>query len=196
VFIWRAGEQAGTVAIGHVQELPVERRAVRYPEALGGDWWTGSPPPEIKVVGIALEERRLSPEEGMLTRTILKAHPLIGQHRIIRAPQGTVFRLSAEESAALEHLWGTVAVTAFPSPLYAALEGTLQLRMHHFRERSRKLVTEKKDQFKRAHGRLHCEVCRLAFDEVYPSFLGSDFIEVHHTKPLSAASGVVGTGSV
>jgi|SRR5262245_28360025 len=81
VFIWRAGEQAGAVAIGRVQELPVARHSVRYPEALGDDLWvsTPSPPPEV-VLGMAIEEFRGTPEEGMLTRTALQAHPLMGKH--------------------------------------------------------------------------------------------------------------------
>jgi hypothetical protein len=194
VFIWRAGTQAGAVAIGRVQELPVARASVRYPEALGDDLWvaTLSPPSEI-TVGVAIEEVRLTPEEGMLTRDALKEHPLINQHRIIRAPRSSIFRLSVEESAELEHLWGTVAVEDVSSPLPSALEGRVQLRMHHRRERSRKLIEQKKAQFKSAHGRLRCEVCGLSFAEVYPSCLGSDFIEVHHTKPLGTASEVVCT---
>jgi HNH endonuclease len=194
VFIWRAGEQAGAVAIGRVQELPVARHSVRCPEALGDDLWVSTPSPLPKVViGIAIEEVCLTPEEGMLTRTALQKHPLMGKHRIIRAPQGTVFHLSTEEGTVLEHLWGTVAGVDISSPLPSALEGTLQLRLHHRRERSRTLIEQKKAHFKRAHGRLRCEVCRLSFAEVYPSFLGVDFIEVHHIVPLNATSGVVRT---
>jgi hypothetical protein len=194
VFIWRAGEQAGAVAIGRVQELPVARHSVRYPEALGDDLWvsTASPLPEVEV-GIVIEEVRLTPEEGMLTRSALQEHPLMGKHRIIRTPQGTVFRLSAEEETVLEQLWGIVTVVDVSSLLPSALEGTWQLRLHHRRERSRKLIEQKKAHFKRAHGWLCCEVCHLSFEEVYPSFLGTDFIEVHHIVPLSAASGVVRT---
>jgi len=194
MFIWRAGEQAGAVAIGRVRELPVARHSVRYPEALGDDLWvsTPSPPPEV-VIGVAIEEFRQTPEEGMLTRSALQEHPLMGKHRIIRTPQGTVFRLSAEEGAVLEHLWGTVAGVDISSPPPSALEGTWQLRLHHHRERSRTLIEQKKAHFKSAHGRLRCEVCHLSFEEVYPSFLGTDFIEVHHIVPLSATSGVIRT---
>src|SRR5262245_58712141 len=72
VFIWRAGEQAGAVAIGRVQELPVARHSVRHPEALGDDLWASTPsPPPAVVIGIAIEEVRLTPEQGMLTRTAL-----------------------------------------------------------------------------------------------------------------------------
>src|SRR5712691_6348321 len=194
VFIWRAGEQAGAVAIGRVQELPVARHSVRYPEALGDDLWESTPSTPLEVqVGITIEEVRLSPEEGMLTRSALKEHLLLSKHRIIRAPQGTVFHLSTEEGTVLEHLWGAVAGVDTSSAVPSALEGTWQLRLHHRRERSRKLIEQKKAHFQRAHGQLRCEVCRLSFAEVYPSFLGADFIEVHHIVPLSATSGVVRT---
>ena len=93
----------------------------------------------------------------------------------------------------LEYLWGIGTVIDASSPLPSALEGTWQLRLHHRRERSRKLFEQKKEHFKRVHGRLRCEVCHLSFEEVYPSFLGTDFIEVHHIVPLSAAAGVVRT---
>ena len=194
MFIWRAGAQAGAVAIGRVQELPVARHSVRYPEALGDDLWvsTASPLPEVEV-GIGIEEVRLTPDEGMLTRSALKEHPLMGKHRIIRTPQGTVFRLSVEEGTVLEYLWGIGTVIDASSPLPSALEGTWQLKLHHRRERSRKLIEQKKEHFKRAHGRLRCEVCQLSFEEVYPSFLGTDFIEVHHIVPLTATSGVIRT---
>src|SRR5215471_17915588 len=146
------GEQAGAVAIGRVQELPVARHSVRYPEALGDDLWvsTPSPPPEV-VLGMAIEEFRGTPEEGMLTRSALKEHSLMGKHRIIRTPQGTVFRLSAEEGTVLESLWGIGTVMDASSLLPSALEGTWQLRLHHRRERSRTLIEQKKAHFKRAH---------------------------------------------
>jgi len=135
----------------------------------------------------------LTPDEGMLTRSALKEHPLIGKHRIIRTPQGTVFRLNTEEETVLESLWGIGTVMDASSPLPSALEGIVQLRLHHRRERSRKLIEQKKAHFKRAHGRLRCEICHLSFEEVYPSFLGTDCMEVHHIVPLSAAAGVVRT---
>ena len=37
VFIWRAGAQAGVVAVGRVTELPIAARSVAHREALGTD---------------------------------------------------------------------------------------------------------------------------------------------------------------
>src|SRR5262245_30589110 len=53
-----------------VQETPVVRHSVQHPEALGDDLWVSPPsPPPAVVIGIAIEEVRLTPEEGMLTRS-------------------------------------------------------------------------------------------------------------------------------
>ncbi len=35
VFLWRAGDAAGAVAIGRIRELPTARSSVAHPEALG-----------------------------------------------------------------------------------------------------------------------------------------------------------------
>src|SRR5262249_53399738 len=81
VFIWRVGEQAGAVAVGRVQELPVARHSVRYPEALGDLLRVSTPtPPADVVVGLSIEHCRGAAGEVVLTRTALQAHPLMGKH--------------------------------------------------------------------------------------------------------------------
>ena len=39
VFLWRAGDAAGVVAVGRIRELPTARSAVARPEALADDLW-------------------------------------------------------------------------------------------------------------------------------------------------------------
>lgn len=185
VFIWRAGKDAGVVACGVVKELPVPRNNVKTPEALGEGFWVSQidEPSEIKV-GIELQDVRLSNEEDMLERDIVKTHPILGKSRIITNPIGTVFRLNSEEEKILGDLWqGSFAVVK--DVQYSAMEGGLQLKSHYCRERSRKLISLKKEQYKRSHGVLRCEICGLSFVEIYPESLGEDFIEVHHKTPLS-----------
>lgn len=63
-------------------------------------------------------------------------------------------------------------------------EGKLRLQAHYRRERSTKLVSLAKQQFKTKHGRLFCEVCRFDFSLFYGD-IGADFIEAHHREPLS-----------
>ncbi len=193
VFIWKAGEQSGVIAMGSVKELPVPRSEVKKPNALGDDLWVRQQdePSEIKV-GIEIEEVKLTPEEGMLERKSLKTHPVISKNRIITKPVGTVFRLSSEEEHILGILW-KANYAGDNNISYSATEGVLQLKSHYRRERSRKLIALKKEQHKKERGLLRCEICGLSFVEIYPKSLGEDFIEVHHKTPLSQVESVVRT---
>lgn len=65
---------------------------------------------------------------------------------------------------------------------YEGEEGGVIIRLHRRYERDRRLITEKKVAAK-AIGKLSCEVCEFDFADRYGA-LGSDFIEVHHTKPV------------
>jgi hypothetical protein len=64
------------------------------------------------------------------------------------------------------------------------LEGKRRLVQHITIERNSRLIKEAKENFKRIHGRLFCEVCNLDFEKVYGE-LGQDYIEGHHKVPLS-----------
>ena len=63
-------------------------------------------------------------------------------------------------------------------------EGQVLSRMHRYRERDRKLVTKKKEKFLSENTKLHCEACGFDFGQRYGE-RGADFIECHHTKPVS-----------
>lgn len=63
-------------------------------------------------------------------------------------------------------------------------EGKQKLRTHLQRERNPKLIREAKKRFKAKNKRLFCEVCGFDFQEKYGE-IGDDFIEGHHTKPVS-----------
>lgn len=64
-----------------------------------------------------------------------------------------------------------------------ASEGRLLTRIHLTRERSRKLVENRKKKALKEHGLLACEVCGFNFEAEYGEH-GKGFIECHHTKPL------------
>ncbi len=65
-----------------------------------------------------------------------------------------------------------------------APEGRIATRVHMVRERNQGLVKRKKQRELKKTGRLVCEVCRFDFAERYGE-RGKEFIECHHTKPLS-----------
>ena len=106
-FIWRAlGDgQRGIIATGIVAETPRLYSATtlsqfKHPhrvgigeEAASSTWKTG-----ISISGV-----RLTVEEGMLTAKMLEfARPDL---HILRMPQGTVYRLDAEQCRKIEELW-------------------------------------------------------------------------------------------
>lgn len=64
-----------------------------------------------------------------------------------------------------------------------AEEGRVLARVHMRRERSRKLVNDKKQQVLKEKGKLECEACGFDFGVFYGK-RGEGFIEVHHTVPL------------
>jgi hypothetical protein len=100
--------------------------------------------------------------------------------------------------ALLEGLWATrVRVkdpadpsTVLPLPSLepddqAFPEGSVVQRTHLARERNRALVARAKQRFKELHGgRVFCQVCGFDFAACYGP-LGADYIEAHHTVPVS-----------
>ncbi|NEQ96998.1 MAG: hypothetical protein F6K30_09770 [Cyanothece sp. SIO2G6] len=63
-------------------------------------------------------------------------------------------------------------------------EGKIAYREHRRRERNRKLVKKAKQARKSRDGYLRCEVCNFDFHKAYGD-VGEDYIECHHTKPVS-----------
>ena len=68
--------------------------------------------------------------------------------------------------------------------LAESAEGRVVTVLHRRRERNRKLVEGRKRKALKETGELRCEGCGMTFSERYGSH-GADFIEVHHTKPVS-----------
>jgi 5-methylcytosine-specific restriction protein A len=65
-----------------------------------------------------------------------------------------------------------------------ASEGKVITRIHQTYERDTKLVRKKKERVLREKGKLLCEACGFDFQECYGD-RGKNFIECHHTKPVS-----------
>ncbi len=63
-------------------------------------------------------------------------------------------------------------------------EGKLVERKHKSRERNSKLITEVKSDFLKKYKRLYCTVCDFDFERNYGK-RGREFIEAHHTIPVS-----------
>jgi hypothetical protein len=59
-------------------------------------------------------------------------------------------------------------------------EGTPKMRSHVRRERGSGLAAAKRDEFRRVHGRLFCELCKMDPVKEYGDPIGEACIEVHH----------------
>jgi hypothetical protein len=189
-FIWRAGDESGAVAIGTVIELPTPANKVKHPEALGDDLWLAEKPdPSEHKTGIRIDELRISPSE-MVPRGLVKAEPLLATTALIKMPNGTVFRLSAKETQALERLWGYSSALTEAA---ASTEGERKLMAHFVRERSPRLRADKLTAFRTEHGHLRCEICRHSEVGVYPSSFSDKMFEVHHRVPLAHTTAPVRT---
>ena len=70
------------------------------------------------------------------------------------------------------------------------VEGYKRLVPHLRRERGSGLARAKKRAFKRSHGRLFCEKCKLDPEAVYGVEIGEAYIEVHHILPLGTDQNV------
>ena len=183
VYLWRAGSDAGIVAIGKVAEAttPVDR--IKYPEVLANDLWARPAEDSHSVkVGIVLHEKRLTQEEAMIARESFLANPTLAGANIIRMPRPTVHKLTAEQAMAVAHLWATQNFNDAPGD---DEEGHRRLRKHYYRERSGKLPARKKAEYLRTHANLACEVCGFQFPDKYPKELADGYIEVHHVVPLA-----------
>lgn len=67
-------------------------------------------------------------------------------------------------------------------------EGKRRLRKHIYRERNQSVIRKAKEKFKEKNdGKVYCEVCDFDFYEIYGK-IGEDFIEGHHTIPVSELS--------
>lgn len=63
-------------------------------------------------------------------------------------------------------------------------EGKKKLSYHICRERNYKVIKLAKEKYKKQNGKLICEICGFDFEEEYGD-IGKDFIEGHHTIPVS-----------
>jgi predicted HNH restriction endonuclease len=64
-----------------------------------------------------------------------------------------------------------------------AEEGRMVTRLHTYRERDRRIVTDAKKAFLKKHSRLFCQCCGFDFSKRYGA-AGEGIIDVHHTKPV------------
>jgi hypothetical protein len=174
-----------------VVEKPAPAHTVKHPQALGDDLWVANEASSSEFkTGIQLSEILLSADDGMVTRGTAKDDSVLAASTIMKVPNGTVFRLSGGELAALVRLWRAPVAAAQTA---GTTEGQRQLRAHYTRERSSRLRRDKLSVFRQEHGSLYCEICGFSASAHHPEPFTERAYEVHHKSPLSAAAAPVRT---
>ena len=189
--LWRAGKDAGMIAIGEIVEAPTSASSIKFPELLGQRFWASD---EMDVndikVGIAISEIRLVADERSVSRQHFKTDTVVSKHRIITNPTGTVFQVEDTIANTMFSAWnnsgdsGAETDELTPSKVTDS-EGKYRYVLHKRRERSSALRKAKIKHFLTANEFIHCELCRVNLNEKYPRSLSEGYIEVHHIKPIS-----------
>lgn len=129
---------------------------------------------------------RVSPDNAIRTQrpiAIPKKLFNTGNYRIVKPTEVTektfnsLYLLAREDTANDDY----GIDTEFP-------EGREIERKHKMRERNAAVAKAAKDLFKKKEGRLYCQACGFDFFNIYGE-IGSDFIEAHHTVPISELEG-------
>lgn len=106
VYIWRSGANAGAIAKGVISELPKTIEQLKGNTELREDLWIDdSEVSSTLKVGVTISEVRLTAEDGMVSRIVIKDDEGLSKSSIITAPQGTVFKLKEAEVNSLDGLW-------------------------------------------------------------------------------------------
>lgn len=195
VFIWRSNgtirDSGGIVARTEVISKPQyytndEESAQYWYEDVGGDEYLAV---ELKVLELEVENN--------LKRTELLKDDILKELPILKLKQNTNYLLKDDIALSLNVAWKQlISMNIFEQSLdwelelglleddKGFIEGKRILKKHLVRERKPKIIKIAKKRFKEKHGRLYCEVCDFDFLEKYGE-LGEDFIEGHHTIPVS-----------
>jgi hypothetical protein len=111
VLLWESGAKGGIIAYGVVIELPVARNQVLVPADLGDAYWHSDKLSDAAVV-VGVRVLASLAHGFFVSKIAMKQNPALVGLDILRMPQATVFRCTAEQLA---------CVLEFPSEHYTAL---------------------------------------------------------------------------
>jgi len=117
VFIWRARGSSdrvpGIVAVARVTEPCADKSQVAHQERLHDEHWHEPElePGEVKA-GLRVEEVRLTPEDGMITRAVVSQDPTLSSLPIVTARVGSNFRLTDSQAERLAWFWDDTGALA------------------------------------------------------------------------------------
>jgi 5-methylcytosine-specific restriction protein A len=191
-FIWRASGRktnahAGIIATCTVVDLPGEVvNGIHKPKP--SSHWVENKSKNKHFCKLKIEDLRLSPEEGMLSRSSVASDEILEKHAIVQANQGATFSLDTDEFNRIMFYWkhDLVDQVIEKEPLRGDsvyFEGRARERRSLIRER----CPEAREDCLKLFG-YDCSVCGMNFEERY-GVIGKQFIEVHHIDPVASKIG-------
>ena len=189
VFLWRAeaGRQVsgGIIARGTVIGLPILRTDEESKEYWYSNDWS------VPGIRVPIELHEVKVTSGFIPRNELVTHDALKNLLILRMATQTNYKLEDLHAREIRSLWGVPDIQYQIDEEEANLfpEGKRVFRQHRVIERNPYLIKAAKEYHKkRMNGELKCMVCDFSFAEKYGA-IGEDFIEGHHTKPISEIEG-------
>lgn len=189
VYIWKAmGRKkagAGIFAKAIVASLPITRTDEDAKQYWHTDDWS-KPGLGVK---LTIQEKRLN--NGFISRDYLLTHPILNTLHILKVGTQTNYLIHDEQQRIeLNDLWNA-NYSSYPSEVDEAEsfpEGAKVYRVHRVAERNQHLIKKAKLAAVQRDGELKCVICSFSFIETYGE-VGRDYIEAHHTTPLSEIEG-------
>lgn len=189
VYLWRAESgqlgSGGIIARGTIIGHPIVRTDEEFKEYWYSDDW------KVPGLGVPIELHEVKIKSGFLPRKSLLGHETLRNLRILKLANGTNYKLEDTHAQEIRSLWGIPEIQFQADEEEATLfpEGRRVYRQHRMIERNPHLIKAAKEYHKKhMNGEVKCMVCDFSFKEKYGA-IGEDFIEGHHTKPISEISG-------
>jgi hypothetical protein len=188
VFLWRTESghpgSGGLIARGVIIGTPTMRTDEEAKQYWKSDDW------KEPGLGVPIELLEVKVSNGFISRAVIQQNKVLEDLLILRMANQTNYKISKEHADELHKIWGKPDVEHNEDDEEARLfpEGKRTYRKHRMIERNPHLIKEAKEKYKLQDHELKCMACGFSFAKQYGE-VGVDFIEGHHTIPISETAG-------
>jgi len=195
VFIWRASgakANAGIIASSTVIALPGEIvDGLHKPK--NSSYWIKNKSNNKHFCKLKIEDLRITPEEGMLARSLVSSDDILRSLAIVTRNVGGTFKIDQDEYKRISSYWDHLASISEDID-ESNLRNNINDKTVYFEGKVRELSSKHYERSSKAredclkiHG-YDCAVCSLNFEDRYGE-IGKKFIHVHHIDPVASRIG-------